>query len=92
MTAWGRLGRWLPVVFVCGLISWCYVVFLLDILVPLLDSPDQTQHDYGLGCTIAFNVIFALAIISFIRAVCCTTISATAALALATAPSSPPRA
>jgi len=37
--------------------------------VPLLDSPDQTQHDYGLGCTIAFNVIFALAIISFIRAV-----------------------
>jgi palmitoyltransferase len=69
MTAWGRLGRWLPVVFVCGLISWCYVVFLLDILVPLLDSPDQTQHDYGLGCTIAFNVIFALAIISFIRAV-----------------------
>ena len=30
MSAWARLGRWLPVLFVGGLITWCYLVFLLD--------------------------------------------------------------
>jgi len=65
----GRVGRWLPVLFVSGLILWCFLVFLLDILIPLLDSPDQAQHDYGLGCTIAFNIIYALAMTSFLRAV-----------------------
>ena len=69
MSAWARVGRWLPVLFVSGLILWCFLVFLLDILIPLLDSPDQAQHDYGLGCTIAFNIIFALAMTSFLRAV-----------------------
>jgi len=69
MGAWARLGRWLPVLFVTGLIAWCYLVFMLDILIPLLDSPDKAQHDYGTGCTIAFNIIFALAMISFLRAV-----------------------
>merc|ERR1719364_577425 len=69
MGAWARLGRWLPVLFVTGLIAWCYLVFMLDILIPLLDSPDKAQHEYGTGCTIAFNIIFALAMISFLRAV-----------------------
>jgi hypothetical protein len=69
MSAWARLGRWLPVLFVTGLIAWCFLVFMLDILIPLLDSPDKAQHDYGLGCTIAFNIIFSLAMISFLRAV-----------------------
>lgn len=69
MGAWARIGRWLPVLFVTGLIAWCYLVFMLDILIPLLDSPDKAQHDYGTGCTIAFNIIFALAMISFLRAV-----------------------
>jgi len=69
MSAWARIGRWLPVLFVTGLIAWCYLVFMLDILIPLLDSPDKAQHDYGTGCTIAFNIIFALAMISFLRAV-----------------------
>jgi len=54
---------------VTGLIAWCFLVFMLDILIPLLDSPDKAQHDYGLGCTIAFNIIFSLAMISFLRAV-----------------------
>jgi palmitoyltransferase len=54
---------------VTGLIAWCFLVFMLDILIPLLDSPDKAQHDYGLGCTIAFNIIFTLAMISFLRAV-----------------------
>jgi palmitoyltransferase len=69
MSAWARIGRWLPVLFVTGLIAWCFLVFMLDILIPLLDSPDKAQHDYGLGCTIAFNIIFTLAMISFLRAV-----------------------
>jgi palmitoyltransferase len=69
MSAWARIGRWLPVLFVTGLIAWCFLVFMLDILIPLLDSPDKAQHDYGLGCTIAFNIIFSLAMISFLRAV-----------------------
>ena len=69
MGAWARLGRWLPVLFVTGLIAWCYLVFMLDILIPLLDSPDKAQHEYGTVCTIAFNIIFALAMISFLRAV-----------------------
>tara|TARA_B110001452_G_scaffold8088_2_gene7120 strand:+ start:2294 stop:3181 length:888 start_codon:yes stop_codon:yes gene_type:complete len=69
MSAFARLGRWLPVIFVCGLITWCYLVFMLDILVPLINSSDPPQHDYGMGCTIAFNVVFALAMISFFRAV-----------------------
>jgi len=54
---------------VTGLIAWCFLVFMLDILIPLLDSPDKAQHDYGLGCTIAFNIIFTLAMTSFLRAV-----------------------
>lgn len=69
MSAWARIGRWLPVLFVTGLIAWCFLVFMLDILIPLLDSPDKAQHDYGLGCTIAFNIIFTLAMTSFLRAV-----------------------
>jgi len=69
MSAWARIGRWLPVLFVTGLIAWCFLVFMLDILMPLLDSPDKAQHEYGLGCTIAFNIIFSLAMISFLRAV-----------------------
>jgi len=69
MSAWARIGRWLPVLFVSGLIAWCFLVFMLDILIPLLDSPDQVQHDYGRGCTIAFNIIFVLAMVSFLRAV-----------------------
>jgi len=69
MSAWARLGRWLPVLFVGGLITWCYLVFLLDILIPLVDSSDQQQSKYGVGCTVAFNVVFSLAMISFLRAV-----------------------
>lgn len=69
MSTWARLGRWLPVLFVGGLISWCYVVFLLDILIPLIDSSDKKQHDYGMACTVVFNLVFSLAMISFFRAV-----------------------
>merc|ERR1711988_367917 len=64
---WGRLGRWLPVFFVLFLIGWCYSVFLIDILLKMLAN-DETRS-FGTGYLIAFNVIFALAIASFMRAV-----------------------
>ena len=69
MACCGRCGRWLPVLFVVALIGWCYVVFTIDILLPYMNSAQEQLRAYGLGCTIAFNALFALAMICFVRTV-----------------------
>ena len=63
--------RWLPVLFVLALISWCYFVFTLDILLTLLDNPppDIGTHSTGVAYTVVFNAIFFVGMISFVRAV-----------------------
>jgi len=63
--------RWLPVFFVLSLITWCYFVFTFDILGMLLDNPppDVGTESMGVAYTIAFNCIFALGMICFVRAV-----------------------
>lgn len=63
----GACGRWIPVLFVIGLIAWCYAVFMVDILGDMLAEPEQ--HELGTYYTIGFNVVFGLAIICFLRAV-----------------------
>jgi len=62
-------GRWLPVLFVLALISWCYFVFTADILLPMLQSADESTRAAGRGHTIAFNVLLSLGLISMARAV-----------------------
>jgi len=66
--------RWLPVVFLLILVSWCYCVYLIDILVDLLklkggESRDIGTFEQGVAFTIAFHVIFGLGVISFVRAI-----------------------
>jgi len=63
--------RWLPVFFVIALISWCYFIFTFDILMTLLNNPPPAvgTHSMGVAYTVAFNIIFSLGIISFVRAV-----------------------
>ena len=63
--------RWLPVLFVVGLISWCYFVFTYDILLLLLNNPpaDVGTPAQGFAYTIAFNAIFVMGMISFVSAV-----------------------
>ena len=63
------MGRWLPVLFVLALIGWCYFVFTADILLPQLQSTDETIHNTGTSETVAFNVLLSLGLISMIRAV-----------------------
>ena len=62
--------RWLPVTFVLCLIAWCYMVFTVDILVPMLQLPADPaeqdpegapgSHALGVAYTVAFNAIFTL--------------------------------
>ena len=68
--------RWLPVLFVVGLIAWCYFIFTYDILLKeylSLDAADPPteigSHMQGVAYTVAFNVIFALGMTAFARAV-----------------------
>ena len=63
--------RWLPVLFVLALISWCYFVFTYDILLTLLNNPpaDVGTYQQGVAYTIVFNCIFVVGIISFVSAV-----------------------
>ena len=80
----GPCGRWVPVLFVAFLISWCYCIFSMDILFPMayggsaigIDPPGpetgvvEHKHDEGVALLIAFNTIFALALTSTLRAIC----------------------
>ena len=63
--------RWLPVFFVLALIGWCYFIFTYDILALLLNNPPAAvgTRSQGVAYTIAFNSIFALGMIAFVRAV-----------------------
>jgi len=63
------IGRWLPVLFVVTLITWCYFVFTADIVVPMLRSSDESTKAFGRGYCIAFNILFALGVVSLVRAV-----------------------
>ena len=63
-------GRWLPVLFVFGLIGWCYFVYINDIILPMLgDTVDPSQHSLGVGYCITFNILLGLALLSMFRAV-----------------------
>jgi len=66
-----QICRWLPVLFVVALISWCYFVFTYDILLLLLNNPpaDVGTTAQGFAYTVTFNVIFVMGMISFVSAV-----------------------
>jgi len=75
-TAWTctTFCRWLPVLFVVALIGWCYGVYLADILLVLLDIPDDTEssigtHSMGVAYAIAFHIILGIGLVAFVRAV-----------------------
>ena len=66
--------RWLPVLFVVGLIAWCYYVYTSDILLPMLamepgQPTDIGSHETGVACATLFNIFFALGMISFLAAI-----------------------
>ena len=61
-------GRWLPVLFVLGLMSWCYFVYMNDIVTPMIrDDGDDNQHAFGIGYCITFNVLLSLGLLSMAR-------------------------
>jgi len=63
-------GRWLPVLFVIGLMSWCYFVYMNDIVMPMIrDDGDDNQHAFGIGYCVTFNVLLSLGLLSMARAV-----------------------
>jgi len=62
--------RWLPVFFVITLILWCYFVFTFDILYALLGNETEADtHALGMVEAIVFNCIFAVGMVSFLRAI-----------------------
>lgn len=62
------IGRWLPVFFVLGMIGWIYAIVTTDILLPLLRKEDE-RHERGLAFLIAFNSVFAMTMLCFLRTV-----------------------
>ena len=70
MCAPAECGRWIPVLFVLALIGWCWGVFMNDVLLPgLAASTAGAQRELAVGLIVGFNAIFALAMLSFLRAV-----------------------
>jgi hypothetical protein len=68
------LCRWLPVLFVVSLIGWCYFVYVFDILSALLQLAPGVESKIGTRQTgvtymVIFNSLFALGMLSFVRAV-----------------------
>jgi len=62
-------GRWIPVLFVLAVIASSYTVFTLDFLMPMIESSDALEHERGIYLAAAFNTLFGLGMISFLRTV-----------------------
>jgi hypothetical protein len=62
-------GRWIPVLFVLAVIASSYTVFTLDFLMPMIESSDALEHERGIYLAAAFNTLYGLGMISFLRTV-----------------------
>ena len=62
-------GHWIPVLIVLAIIGSCYTIFTMDFLLKEVESDDLVTHERGVAYTIAFNVVFGLGLISFLRTI-----------------------